>query len=296
MTGYRSIGVRCAAKINLYLDVLRRRPDGYHDIETFFQPVSLCDEIRIAAAEKGVELKGDDPSIHWDATNLCYRAAELLIEKTGYPGGAIIEVKKRIPHGAGLGGGSSDAAAVLFGLDKLYGLELGPDKLSAIALEIGSDVPFFLCGGPAVGRGRGELLERMEGLKSGYILIVKPPDTVSTAWAYDKVKIVLTRTGEGDRLNYLLKGLKVFPDIILESYNSFESIVAEAYPKVRDILRTFKDEGAVLSSLSGSGAACFALFGEEERARKVKDLYKDRGYFTRIAQPVHQVLELFQWE
>lgn len=290
-----SLALRCSAKINLYLAVTGARSDGYHDIETFFQPVSIYDSLRLTLSGAGISLSGDDPGIPWDSTNLCHRAAVELFGAAGYGGGVSIEVRKEIPHGAGLGGGSSDAAAVLFGLDALIGAGLGSDRLMELGLRIGSDVPFFLSGGPAIGRGRGERLEGRDGLRGGRILIVKPPFSVSTAWAYDNVKIVLTKGCGVDRLNCLMEGLKDLPDIGSETFNSFESVVVEKYPEIGCVLESLRSAGSSLCSLSGSGAACFALFGTERKAIEAERLFREKGFFTRIARPVDRMLEYIQW-
>ncbi len=292
----KRIAIRCSAKINLLLAVTGRRDDGYHDILTLFQPVSLFDEIRLSASASGIRLTGDDPSIDWDATNLCYRAASLILDASGCRDGVAIEVKKGIPHGAGLGGGSSDAAGVIFGIDALLGLGMTDREMAALALEAGSDVPFFLGPGPAVGRGRGEVLEPAAGLEDGWLLIVKPPLTISTVWAYDNIKYMLTRPEGEDRLNCLLKGLKDLPDKRVETYNSFENIAVKEYPEIGEILKILRNGEAVLSSLSGSGAACFALFDSEESAKRVERIFTDETYFTCIARPWQQALKVIQWE
>ncbi len=288
--------VRCAAKINLYLDVLGERGDGFHDIETFFQPVSLYDEIRLSPIGKGIVLTGDDKGIAWDEGNLCHRAARSLIESTGFDGGVRIDVHKEIPSGGGLGGGSSDAAAVLAGLNLLFDLRLNGAGLNLLALELGSDVPFFLFGHPAIGRGRGTELERAQGLKEGWIVLVKPNVNISTKWAYENLNLMLTRVGDGDKLKCLLKGLKDFPDKRLETFNSFERIVVGRYPETGEILRIFDREGAVLGSLSGSGSACFGLFRDESRAVDVRNLMLEKGFFARIVKPVNRTFEFFRFE
>ncbi|MBN2072023.1 MAG: 4-(cytidine 5'-diphospho)-2-C-methyl-D-erythritol kinase [Candidatus Krumholzibacteriota bacterium] len=284
--------VLASAKINLYLEVLGRRNDGFHDILTFFQPVSLYDRLRFIKGEDRIILKGDDESIPWDESNLCWKAARAIFNKAGYKGGVKIEVRKSIPSGAGLGGGSSDAAAVLSGLNEIFQFGFGHQELHRIAYGLGSDVPFFLGGGAAVGRGRGEILEAREGLAGGWIIIVKPPVSVSTRWAYENIKILLTRKDGEDRLNHLLEGLREFPDAVRDTVNSFEDPVVSKYPEIGSILKLLKDEGAVLSALSGSGAACFGLFSDESRVREVECLLLGKGYFAKITQPVEKTLRL----
>ncbi len=280
------IKARAYAKINLYLDVVRRREDGYHDIETLYQPVSLWDELTYEQTPAGIEIEGDDPSIPWNEDNLCHRAAALVLESSGTKGGVRIRVAKAIPSGAGLGGGSSDAAATLLAVNALYRCGFSSEELRNLALALGSDVPFFVFGAPAIGRGRGELLERTPGLRGGWILIVKPDVSVSTKWAYQNLNLILTKGSPGATLTALLEGLQRFPAVRLETRNSFEAGVAERFPGVSEVLSALRDENPVLSSLSGSGSACFAVFEVESRAREVCERFLSAGFFTRLVQPV----------
>ena len=287
-----AVYIRCAAKINLYLDVIRRRSDGYHDIETLFQPVSLWDELTLSATPDELAVRGDDSSIPWDEDNLCHRAARIMFDKTGYRGGAVIEVRKRIPAGAGLGGGSSDAAATLIGLNALLNFQLDKEELGQLALEIGSDVPFFIHGTPAIGRGLGEDLEGVDGLRDAWILIVKPDVTISTAWAYEQLNLLLTGNGGGAKLKTLLEGIKYFPEKKLSTHNSFERGISERFPEIGGILTVLKGEGALLHTLSGTGAACFSLFSEAKKAEEVRKRFIDKGFFLEIVRPVYQAIEL----
>jgi 4-diphosphocytidyl-2-C-methyl-D-erythritol kinase len=288
------VTAHAAAKINLYLDVLGRREDGYHEIETLFQPVGLWDVLRISSAQAGIELDGTDPSLPWDSDNLCYRAAETILQRAGVDGGVCISVEKRIPSGAGLGGGSADAAATLLGVNRLFGLDLSEGELLEIGLSIGSDVPFFIRGTPAVGRGRGELLEEIEGLKGGWILLVKPDITISTCWAYRNIKIGLTRLGGKAKLGQLIEGLKRFPDVELVTWNSFTQSTIECFPEIGEIIAILENQGAILSALSGSGSACFGLFSEESLAAEVGRLFIGKGLFTRIVRPIDRAVVLLQ--
>lgn len=290
----RRVRVRCAAKVNLYLDVIRRRPDGYHDIETLFQPVTLYDDITISPSAGGIELSGTDPSVPWDRSNLCWQAAEAVFAAAGRAPAVSIAVEKRIPAGAGLGGGSSDAAGVLAGADALFGLGLGGERLTALAAGLGADVPFFLFGSPAVGRGRGEILERAEGMPGGWIVIGMPTLTVSTRWAYESITKQLTRSRGGPTLGALIEALKGFPDTALDTHNSFEESAVEHYPEIGEILAVLRGGGAVLSAMSGSGSACFALFGEPEAAAGTKNRLMESGFSAWVVRPARQALVLLQ--
>lgn len=291
-----SLTVRCAAKVNLFLAVVGKRDDGYHDIVTLFQPVSLRDEVTLEPRTRGISIAGDDPAIPWNKRNLCHRAAKLLLETAECTDGVSIAVRKSIPSGAGLGGGSSDAAGTLTGINELFSLNLPPERLREIALRVGSDVPFFLYGRPAVGRGRGELLEPAPGLPGGYIVIVKPGITVSTSWAYTNVNFLLTRGKSELTLKSLLEGLRNFPNGTLDTCNSFESGVVERFSEIGSILRACRDQGALLCSLSGSGSACFALFRERYRAEEVVKSFIAKGLFAKVTRPVDRALVLLRKE
>ena len=278
-----------AAKINLYLDVLRRREDGYHDIETVYQPVGLWDELIFEAHPGGIELSGDEPSIPWNENNLCFRAARAVLDKAGCAGGLRISVAKGIPSGAGLGGGSSDAAATLIAANMIHKLGLSQAELVKIAFELGSDVPFFIRGKPAIGRGRGEILDEIPGLSKGWILIVKPDVSISTRWAYQNLNLVLTRGKGATTLTALLMGLDGFPGTRLKTYNSFEAGVTEHFPSVAGVLAGLRKGKPILSSLSGSGSACFAIFKEESEAVEIGERFSGEGFFTKVVQPTNQV-------
>jgi 4-diphosphocytidyl-2-C-methyl-D-erythritol kinase len=173
------------AKVNLTLRVLGKRPDGFHDIETHMAPVSLCDRLQLEIQKgEGVSLTCSDPSLPLDESNLVCRAVRAFARHTQARFLARMHLQKRIPHGAGLGGGSSDAAAVLVGLDRLLGTSLPLHELESLAGTIGSDVPFFIRCQPAICRGRGEIIEPVATMPGAEILLIKPPFAVSTPWAY----------------------------------------------------------------------------------------------------------------
>lgn len=291
-----SLTVHCAAKVNLFLAVVGSRDDGYHDIVTLFQPVSLWDEVTLAPGRGKVCITGNDPAIPWDKRNICFRAAKLLLETAGCTDGVSIDVRKAIPSGAGLGGGSSDAAATLVGINELFSLNLSEDRLRGIALEIGSDIPFFVFGQPAIGRGRGEFLEKAPGLPGGYIVIVKPGISVSTKWAYSNINFLLTREKSELTLKLLLEGLRHFPNGELDTYNSFESGVVENFSEIESILQECREQGALLCSLSGSGSACFAVFYERNRAEEVVNNFIAKGLFARVTRPVNRTLAFLRKE
>lgn len=178
--------VRAPAKINLNLRVLGRRAGtGFHDIETWMVPVTLADELRVELSDTpGIQLTCSDPALDAGSGNLAWQAADLFLRSTAHPGGAVIELRKHIPHGAGLGGGSSDAAAVLNALNALTNHPLTPEGLEKLGAQLGSDVPFFIRGIAATARGRGEILAASPLAHPLDLLLLKPPFAVETAWAY----------------------------------------------------------------------------------------------------------------
>ena len=176
--------VSAPAKINLSLKVLRRRDDGFHEIETLIAPISLCDEIKIEKQTRGIDFQCDDPSVPQGDENLVVRAAKAFFDQTKQKGGVAIDLQKKIPHGAGLGGGSSDAATTLLALNQIFEAKLSREKLAELGSTIGSDVPFFIFGSPAMCKGRGEIVTSAKLKEPLSILLLKPDFGVSTNWAY----------------------------------------------------------------------------------------------------------------
>ena len=251
------------AKINLYLEVLGRRADGYHDISTIFQTVSLCDEISFTISPD-LRLSCDDAAIPAGEENLIIRAARQLQAASGYSAGAQIHLTKRIPSPGGLGGGSSNAAIALLGLNRLWNLNASRDELYGIAAEIGSDVPFFLYGGTAYGMGRGEKLNQINDFSAKFMVIVTPKISVSTAWAYDSLEAErLTSGGLIRNLSVcrFASGVALFTQSMMR--NDFESLIYSRFPEIERIKVRLESLGAS-AMLSGSGASVFGIFENEE--------------------------------
>lgn len=279
------ITVLAPAKINLFLHVLGKRDDGYHELLTLFQMVGIYDEISVERVAGEVRLRCDIQGVA-EEENIAFRAAVLLKEACGVNDGAVITLDKAIPMAAGLGGGSSDAAAVLFALNRLWSLGLGREDLMQLGLRLGSDVPFFLSGPAAVGRGRGELLEPFPPLES-WVLLVNPGFAVSTAWVYRNVNLKLTTLRDNTKLpSFLKKGLSAVKlcneDLHEHLYNSLEEVTEHYYPEVTEIKNRMLDCGASAALMSGSGPTVFGLFNREVDAQKAAAaLYrKDRRIFV----------------
>jgi 4-diphosphocytidyl-2-C-methyl-D-erythritol kinase len=267
------VRVSAAAKINLDLRILGRRPDGYHEVQTLLQTIDLTDEIRAIVAPPdvldlqvtpvGVVSSGSD--------NLMMRAAQALRRHTGVKAGAKLELAKRIPIGAGLGGGSSDAAAVLVLLDVLWGLHLQPFELQELAAEIGSDVPFFLTGGLALATGRGEIIRRLPDLVDCGVVVCAPPIEVATVDVYDRFASGprLTPRRPKATVDAFAAGLDSAGTIVLpwqELGNDLEPVVVENWPEVGRAVTALKATGPLCAAVTGSGAAAFAVFPNLEAA------------------------------
>ncbi len=287
MTGVPKTMFPAYAKINLGLRVLSRRPDGFHNIETVFHRIDLYDEIEFLPSPT-IHVESSSRDVPGDVTNLCHRAATLLQEALTPEGGVHIRLLKRIPTGAGLGGGSSDAATVLLKLPSFWNRTIDAATLHTFAVRLGADVPFFLGSGSALGRGRGEQLEFFPLDIPFWILLCNARIHISTAWAYRKVKVA-TRRELRDLREILSDGFRTPAVLSRELTNDFESAVFPKYPVLRAIRQEMLQGGAVYASMSGSGSSMYGFFRHEEEARAVADAFTARGYLTCITAPHFQV-------
>ena len=253
------------AKVNLSLTVLGKRPDGFHDIHSIMQPLTLSDEIHLAITDgDAVTVTCEHPRVPTDGRNLAHRAATLFQRETGRRCGIAIDIRKRIPVAAGLGGGSSNAATVLMGLDRLLGTACGEEKLRAMGARLGSDVPFFILQSSAIARGRGELLEKIT-LPPYWYTLYNPPFAVSAAWAYENLN--LTKRDSDIKLPNS-EDVRGIADRMGDfMHNDLEKAVLEAYPELRKIKDLFHGAGARGELMSGSGPTLFGLFFDEKSAR-----------------------------
>ena len=288
---------RARAKVNLGLEVLRRRRDGYHEIETIFQSVNLYDELDITLNRSGrTVVTCSDPEIPTDETNLCWRALDAMRPHAGRDLGAVIHVDKRIPKCAGLGGGSADAAAVILAVDRGEALNLPCKTLEKIALECGSDVPFMLHGGTMLGRGRGEILTPLTSLRGGVFVIVKPPVDISTSWVYKNANFQLTRRRYRFNLKAVNALLARFPNVAPSFRNVLEEVVCPSHPSVSEVLEELLASKPYLASMSGSGSAVFAIVDNEARASQLAERFSVRGFFTAVAEPSARAVDLYPVE
>lgn len=264
------------AKINLFLDIVGKRPDGYHNLESVMQSVDLSDVITMELSDK-ITVECSNPEIPQNDGNICYKAVKLFYAKSGRNGGAEIRIEKRIPHGAGLGGGSADAAAVLTGLNKLNGNPFSEADLSRIGAKIGADVPFCLCGGIKACRGIGDEITEIPPFPKRVFLVVKPDfacDTQRGYAEYDKSSNVKCR-----EMSEFLESGENFPK---KMYNVFQIVYNDE--RINGITKQLNDCGAEGAILTGSGSAVFGVFSDEDSARAAAREFPK--YFTAVCKPV----------
>lgn len=264
----RRLVVDAAAKVNLTLEVLNKRPDGYHEISTVMHAVDLSDRLELEDAEV-CELHTSAPGIPTDERNLALRAALMLREAAQADRGVRITLDKRIPVAAGLGGGSTDAAGVLVGLNRLWDLRWSTEKLQELAIGLGMDVPFFLGGGAAVATGRGEHLSPLGGSSIGLVL-VNPRFPVSTAEMYGRV--TPASYSDGGRAQQVARAMTGHrPDRIAASlYNGLEAAARAAYPQIEQMRAALLAAGALGAVMSGSGPTVFGVARSGEQARQIR--------------------------
>lgn len=275
----REVRLRSYAKINWTLDVLFKREDGYHELRTIYQTISLHDRLRVVETSGEVEITCDDPRVPLDQTNLAFKAAMLLREAAGVSKAARIEIEKRIPVAAGLGGGSSNAAATLVALVKLWELEMEDRELMRLGASLGSDVPFFLMGGTALGVGRGEEVSPVEQIHHGHLLLVNPGFPVSTRDAYENLSR-LTTSEAAFIMPLTLPAAKGIREQPLAGRNDLEGVVLAAHPEIAEVKRRLLSLGARHALMSGSGATVFGVFDNSQIAGRAEADLRSLGYWA----------------
>jgi 4-diphosphocytidyl-2-C-methyl-D-erythritol kinase len=273
----RSITVRPSAKINLMLRVGPPRPDGFHDVRTLMQNIGISDTLVVSERRGAFALQTRAPGVPADETNLVWKAARALwlaAGKTGEPRDAHVRLDKTIPHEAGLGGGSADAAGAIAALNDLWGVRLPQKTLLRAAASVGSDVPFFLVGGTAIGAGRGDELYPVDDADRLGVVIVKPSFGVGTAEAYrwlDEDRAAGLPEVAGDRVREVHLGWPTDP---LTVRNDLEAPVARRRPEIIEIIEACYSSGAQVAAMTGSGSAVFALFNEQTAPKAARILQR----------------------
>ncbi len=281
------ITYRSYAKINLYLDVLDRRRDGYHNIETIFQSVSLADELQFEDGEPRVRLSCSTPELDTGESNLVYRAAMLLKERTGYSGGARIRIEKRIPIAAGLAGGSGNAAATLVALDALWELRLTLRQLHTFALELGSDVPFCAVGGTIAATRRGEAMTPLPPVAEVWFVLLHPPIAVSASRVYNSPQLEHSheRPFAGKTASFR-KAIHTLAhgELARVLFNRMESAVFATHPHLEEAKARLLEAGCTAAAMSGSGPTLFGVCANHNAARQIAEAFPD--YPTSIVTTV----------
>ncbi len=272
------------AKVNLILEVLEKRGDGYHEVRTLMQQVSLFDEIIVSPGGKGIHIDCDLVGIPVDDRNIVWRAAELFLEKSGKSKGLKISIRKRIPVAAGLGGGSSDAASTLMGLNRLLGLNRSKDELMEWGRCLGADVPFFIFGSPALAFGIGDKLQMATFSFPLWYVLVSVPLKVSTEKVYGELNLRLTNSKNRSKIPSLFHQLDELLNLL---HNDLETVTEKTYPQISQVKRTLIDSGARGVLMTGSGPVVFGLFPDERSARYTYDqIRSDFGWNLFLAKGI----------
>jgi 4-diphosphocytidyl-2-C-methyl-D-erythritol kinase len=260
--------LKTPAKINLFLRVTGRRPDGYHELHSLLCPLALFDTLTLTPGGRGIRVICDHPDVPRDDANLAAQSARLFLKAAFKDGtaplsGLTIQINKRIPVGAGLGGGSSDAAAMLTALNTQCGNPLSMPALMALGRHIGADVPFFIRGRPAVATGIGDKLEPFDHLTPWTALVIYPGEVVSTAWVYKNLNLGLTKDEKKlSKSHFDGRFFKVDDHLV----NDLETVTVKSFPVIKQIKRLLLAHGAVGAMMSGSGSAVFGLYESPKRA------------------------------
>ena len=286
-SGYgKSIGVslekQSPCKVNLLLNILGKRADGFHELETILYPIRVCDQLVLERTGQGIQLSCNVPGLPTDAGNLVYRAAAMFLEAANIRDGVRLELQKHIPLAAGLGGGSGNAATTLLGLNELFGEPLSPEHLQRIAAALGSDVPFFLQDQPALATGRGEQIQPLgafPALKGAAFLLIHPGFGIATAWAYQRLaRFPAALNGQPGRAQKLISLLQA-ADLRTAGagfYNSLEAPALQKYPLLILFQEFLRDNGAAATLMSGSGSTTFAVARGLDAAWGLAEKFKIR--------------------
>lgn len=270
--------ISAMSKVNLGLDVLRRRDDGYHEVRMIMQTLKLCDELYFEETQKKeIRIVCNSENLECDENNLIYKAARLIMDETGIDRGLDIRLKKNIPIAAGMAGGSSDAAATLVALNKMFGIDFDIAKLKEIGVKIGADVPYCIEGGTQLSEGIGEKLTRLKDAPQCFVVVAKPHIGVSTKYVYENLHVETIKTHPN--IDAMLKGIDAGDLIEISSHmeNILENVTEKKYPVIAMLKSKLKSMGALKSLMSGSGPTVFALFDDRDKADKACEAVLDTG-------------------
>lgn len=274
------------SKINLGLELVSKREDGFHDIVTVFQLIDLHDRIRFKKTSGDIHLSSTDPDIPQDRSNLAVQAFLLFKEKTGITDGIDIHIEKTIPAGGGLGGGSSNAATTLIAANYLWQKNLKKHQLQKMAVTLGADVSFFLEGGTALGTGKGDILEKIKLPADYWVLLICPGIHISTQWVYERAKITLTKQEKLTKFRSIFENYD--PHALHGSLvNELESVVFGRHPVLGSYKEQLYERDAFYAGMSGSGSTIYGLFSDKIRAEKARKFFSiERGINTFLCRPI----------
>jgi 4-diphosphocytidyl-2-C-methyl-D-erythritol kinase len=269
-------------KVNLLLNILGKRADGFHELETVMQPIHLCDELTFERTNSGIALSCSEPALPTDSSNLVHRAAAAFFQRSGIAGGVKMHLEKKIPMAAGLGGGSGNAATALLALNELFDQSLTANQLREIAASLGSDIPFFLQTRPALATGRGEVIQPLNpfrALAGCAFLLVHPGFGIATAWAYKELaRFPKAMNGEQGRAAKLISVLDAgdLRAASREFYNSLEAPALEKYPWLAVLQDFLRENGGTAAMMSGSGSTTFAITRDLCGAQELEELVREK--------------------
>ena len=264
------------AKVNLFLEVLGKRDDGYHDLATLMQRISLFDEMEFSLREEGIVVKCPGSGLPEDERNIAYRAVRALLERAGCRGGVEITIRKRIPMAAGLGGGSSNAASTLVVLNDFMGLAFSRDELIEIGATIGADVPFFIFEKTAWAFGIGDRLQEADNIPILWFVLLNPGIEISTKTVYQGLDLGLTKEG----IEFSIHNFRTAEEIAGGLRNDLENVAFRLFPVLADLKRVLLDHGALGSLMSGSGSTVFGIFEGEKEALKAAESLSRIGMWS----------------
>ena len=277
--------LKALAKINLGLDVLRRKEDGYHEVKMIMQTIRLHDQIHIKKIEEDeIRIRTNLYYLPNNENNIAYKAAKMLKDEFHLPGGVSIQLKKVIPVAAGMAGGSSDAAAVLFGMNKMYGLKLSMQELMERGVKIGADVPYCIMRGTALAEGIGEKLTKLPAMPKCHILIAKPPINVSTKFVYENLHANDLKPEEHPNVDIQIEALKEgnLEKLVANMGNVLEKVTVPEYPVIDEIKQMMTECGALGAMMSGSGPTVFGIFTSYVKAQKAYQKIEQSGLSKQI--------------
>ena len=268
------IQMKALAKVNLGLDVIRRREDGYHEVKMIMQTVRLYDRIILEKTQKGISMEKNLSFLPVNEQNIAYRAAKMLMDEFHIQGGLHIKIDKHIPVAAGMAGGSTDGAAVLYGVNKIFELGLTKRQLMERGVKLGADVPYCIMRGTVLSEGIGEILTPVSSLPDCHILIAKPPVSVSTKHVYENLK--LDKIEKHPDIDGMVEALRIedLHGVTQRMENVLETVTIPEHPEIQQIKELMIKEGALNALMSGSGPTVFGIFDDREKGMRARDLLR----------------------